>query len=187
MTAFKIEITDAPVLAAFNRLLAVGHNSDPTLKAIGEALVVMSRRSFDVSASPDGTLWEPNSPVTLGRVAAGLIGRGNRKRDGSLSAKGGRRLAAKKPLIGEGRFLSGPSLHRYVTGGELTVGSSAIYAAIQQFGGTKARFPHLWGDLPARPFLPVTLDGQLMEPARRTVADIFNEAIAAAWQGQEKG
>ncbi|WP_248594777.1 hypothetical protein [Candidatus Accumulibacter contiguus] len=28
------------------------------------------------------------------------------------------------------------------------------YAAMQQFGGTKARFPHLWGDIPARPFFP---------------------------------
>ena len=30
------------------------------------------------------------------------------------------------------------------------------YAAMQQFGGTKSQFPHLWGDIPARPFLGIS-------------------------------
>ena len=30
------------------------------------------------------------------------------------------------------------------------------YAAMQQFGGIKSEFPHLWGDIPARPFLGVS-------------------------------
>jgi phage gpG-like protein len=33
-----------------------------------------------------------------------------------------------------------------------------VYAAMQQFGGTKAEFPHLWGDIPERPFLGVSDD-----------------------------
>ncbi|MES2146141.1 MAG: phage virion morphogenesis protein [Pseudomonadota bacterium] len=27
------------------------------------------------------------------------------------------------------------------------------YAAMMQFGGTKAQFPNLWGNIPARPYL----------------------------------
>ena len=27
------------------------------------------------------------------------------------------------------------------------------YAAMMQFGGTRSRFPSLWGDIPSRPFL----------------------------------
>ncbi len=40
-----------------------------------------------------------------------------------------------------------------VTGNVLEVGSTMEYAAMQQFGGRKSEFPHLWGDIPARPFL----------------------------------
>jgi phage gpG-like protein len=27
---------------------------------------------------------------------------------------------------------------------------------MMNFGGTKAQFPHLWGDIPARPFMPIS-------------------------------
>jgi len=36
------------------------------------------------------------------------------------------------------------------------IGSPMEYAAMQQFGGTKAEFPNLWGDIPARPFLGIS-------------------------------
>ena len=36
------------------------------------------------------------------------------------------------------------------------VGSNRVYAAMMQFGGTKAAYPHLWGDIPPRPFLGVS-------------------------------
>ena len=39
---------------------------------------------------------------------------------------------------------------------QLLFGSSMEYAAMHQFGGTKAQFPNLWGDIPARPFLGIT-------------------------------
>ena len=36
------------------------------------------------------------------------------------------------------------------------IGSPKEYAAMQQFGGQKSKFPHLWGDIPARPFLGIS-------------------------------
>ncbi len=38
----------------------------------------------------------------------------------------------------------------------LEIGSPKKYAAMQQFGGTKADFSHLWGGIPARPFLGIS-------------------------------
>ncbi|WP_432724193.1 phage virion morphogenesis protein [Jeongeupia wiesaeckerbachi] len=51
------------------------------------------------------------------------------------------------------------------------VGSNKVYAAMQQFGGDKADFPNLWGDVPARPFLPIDADGKLQPEAKEEVLD----------------
>jgi phage gpG-like protein len=44
------------------------------------------------------------------------------------------------------------------------------YAAMQNFGGTKAEFPHLWGDIPARAFFP---------DKARGLPDDYNKEISA--------
>lgn len=61
--------------------------------------------------------------------------------------KGMLKLASKKPLIGESRSLSTPFYWR-VTGQAVEIRSTMTYAAMQQLGGKKADFPHLWGDIP---------------------------------------
>jgi phage gpG-like protein len=176
MSSFKIEVTDGEVIAAMNRLADAARNPRPALKAIGEALLVQTRRTFETSTDPWGRRWVPNAPATIAAMLA--KGKGNfRKRDGKLSSKGAARVTAKRPLIGESRFLSASSLHYAIGNNALTVGSSAIYAAIQQFGGKKSEFPHLWGDIPARPFLPVTASGELSPEARRTVVDVIQEFL----------
>lgn len=180
MTNIKIEINDTGVTAAFNRLREAALRPGPALRAIGEALYRQTRRTFETSTDPWGRRWQPNRPVTLARFAAGFKGKANFKKDGTLSGKGQARLDAKKPLIGAGRFLSGPSLHHDVAGNELTVGSSAVYAAIQQFGGKKAEFAHLWGDIPARPFLPVDAAGNLAPQARAAVTEVIQEYLLAS-------
>jgi len=38
----------------------------------------------------------------------------------------------------------------------LDVGSAMEYATLQQFGCITAEFPHLWSDIPARPFLGIS-------------------------------
>lgn len=54
------------------------------------------------------------------------------------------------------------------------------YAAIQQFGGTKAQFPHLWGDIPARPFLPITPAGTLYPADREKILAALRTAFEEA-------
>lgn len=57
------------------------------------------------------------------------------------------------------------------------------YAAMQQFGGKKSEFPHLWGDIPARPFLPVDQAGNLSPTAEAKVVDIIQEYLLNAVGG----
>ncbi|PPD36792.1 MAG: phage virion morphogenesis protein [Methylomonas sp.] len=104
---------------------------------IGEELVDSTKNRFVTHTAPDGSQWDSNSPVTI-------------------FLKG-----ADNPLTGETL-----SLQRQITsqidGDELQIGSTLLYAAIQQFGGTKAEFPHLWGDIPARPFLGLSSEDEII-------------------------
>lgn len=52
------------------------------------------------------------------------------------------------------------------------VGSNKPYAAMMHFGGDKSDFPHLWGDIPARPYLPMDAEGNLQPEAEETILDL---------------
>ncbi len=52
------------------------------------------------------------------------------------------------------------------------VGSNKPYAAMMQFGGDQSDFPHLWGDIPARPYLPMDADGRLQPEAHEAILDL---------------
>jgi phage gpG-like protein len=180
MTAFKIDIADGQVTAGLRRVIEAGRDPSPALRAIGEAFYGIARQTFETSTDPWGRRWQPNAEATLVAYLERKSG-AFAKRDGRLTQKGAGHAMAKKPLIGDGRFLSGASLFYQVQGNELTVGSSAIYAAMQHFGGGKAEFPHLWGDIPARPFLPIDAAGNLAPAAEREAVEIVQEYLLGAW------
>lgn len=98
------------------------------------------------------------------------------KSDGSLTKKSEQLLANKMPLQGESGDLERQFSYA-VSGNSLTVGSSMIYAAIQQFGGKKSQFPNLWSDIPARPFLPITPDGALYADEENWIVDSIRQYI----------
>lgn len=151
--SFTIEVNSQPVLDALNRLLQAGQELNPVLRAIGEGMAERAKQRFETSTAPDGTPWAQNSDTTLRKM---LHGNGkNFTKKGALSKRGERALAGKRPLIGENRDLS-RQIGYYADSDSVTVFSTMKYAAMQQFGGKKSEFPHLWGDIPARPFLPVT-------------------------------
>lgn len=52
------------------------------------------------------------------------------------------------------------------------VGSNKPYAAMMHFGGKKSDFPHLWGDIPGRPFLPMNTEGQLQPDAEEAILEL---------------
>ncbi len=56
-----------------------------------------------------------------------------------------------KTLRDTGRLMA--SLTYIATPDGVTWGTNVVYARMMHYGGAKAMFPHLWGDIPARPFL----------------------------------
>lgn len=196
----KIEFNDTPAQDALRHLMRAVVDTRPAMLEIGERLMEVSKRSFEISASPMGVPWVPNSPVTIlaylnkisGHFAAytrldnkkeGSIRVGDKKgyfkKDGSLTKKSITLMANKKPLIGQSKDLS--RQFSYVAdAGSVTLSNSMAYAAMQQFGGSKAQFPHLWGDIPARPFMPMDASGQADAAAQKIVLDVVQFHIQNA-------
>ena len=127
----EITLDSAPLERALNGLEQAARDLTPAFKNIGEALTNSTKQRFDDGKAPDGTRWDDNRPTTL------------------------KRKKGSKPLIGETGLLSTEIAYR-TDPRAVRVGSNKEYAAMQQFGGKKSQYPHLWGDIPARPFIGVS-------------------------------
>lgn len=132
---FTIELKEDQITAALARALAQQADLTPLMDQIGEILIVSVKDRFKAGESPDGVKWAPKSATTL-------AGSGARKSN---------RVDA-RPLFGPSGMLSSQIFAESSSDGVL-VGSGRVQAAMMQFGGTKAQFPHLWGNIPARPFM----------------------------------
>lgn len=150
----KIKVNDKLVQDRLAEIIGKAKNMRPAFLEIGEDILDTTKRRFATATAPDGSAWAANSPVTVARFL-GQTG-GNFKKDGTLSKKGAARSGGKKPLTGESRALATTINYQLKGSTGVSVGSPMEYAAMQQFGGTKSQFPHLWGDIPARPFLGVS-------------------------------
>lgn len=150
----QIEIDDRPALDALADLLRKGGNLGPALMEIGEDITASTKQRFADGVAPDGTPWEANSPVTVAIY------------DGLFASPG-----AKKPLVGESRRLASDITWQLIGGNTVAIGSPLPYAAMQQLGGTKSQWPHLWGDIPARPYLG------LSDEDEQTILDITSDYL----------
>lgn len=166
-----IDLRNEAALSALDGLASRLETLRPALEEIGEEVAHSTMERFRTSTAPDGSAWVANSPVTV----AGYLGVfGNSyKKDGSLSKKGQARSSAKKPLIGESKDLSTTIAWQLAGPTKVTVGSAKPYAAMQQFGGKRSQWPHLWGDIPARPFLG------LSDADRSSILDIVSGYLAS--------
>lgn len=175
----KIEITDAGVVDAFNRVIALGQSPRGALAGIGEVVMQFTKERFQKSEDPYGNAWVPNSDTTL----RAMLHRSDKNftRKGALSKRGEAALAGKKPLIGESKTLSTQFTYR-VASDSVEVTTPAVQAAMQNFGGTKAEFTNLWGDIPARAFFPDEGRG-LPEELNRGISDVLLSALGGAING----
>lgn len=148
----EVEYNDAQVAAALAELFETISSPIEAMQDIGEFMVNSTKERFKLGTSPEGTAWAPNSPVTLAR-----------KKE-------------TRPLFGESLSLSSQIFAAADASG-VEWGSARVQAAMMQFGGTKEAFPHLWGDIPARPFLGVS------DSDRTAILDIIHEALARALGG----
>ena len=121
-----VEVDDAEVRAAIERLLATIAAPRAAMDLIGSYLVAATLRRFETEQGPDGKPW-----LKSARAAA----------------EGG------QTLTDTGR-LRGSITHDVAADGrEVLVGSNVVYAAIHQFGGQAGRGRKV--TLPARPYLGI--------------------------------
>lgn len=173
---FTIEVHDQEIQATLDRLRGVADNLSPILQALGEDVMERTKRRFGTATGPDGQRWKPNSPATL---AAYVRARGGYGKQG-LNKKGVALAAGKKPLQGHSGDLARQFSVR-VSGNTVTIRSSPIYAAIQQFGGKAGRGGRV--TIPARPFLPVTAAGDLYPAERDLIVAQLQRALDRAIKG----
>lgn len=126
MLAVSIDLGATPEI--LGRLQSRSTNLRPLLLGIGEDEVLATKRRFSTASDPDGNLWLLNTLPTLEHKSGDT------------------------PLTGESKKLAS-TIHYKVFANSVLIGSNRKQAAMMQFGGTKEEFPHLWGDIPARPFL----------------------------------
>lgn len=163
-----VEITDQETRKAVANLIASAENPKQLMAQIGELLVDSTKQRFATSTAPDGSRWQENSEVTLLGYLDKYKG-SFRKKDGGLTQKGAKRLGGKKPLIGENGSLSTTIAYKIEGVGTLIIGSPEEYAAAQQFGmkngyagSTKKGSSIPWGDIPAREFLGLSDQDNVM-------------------------
>ena len=146
-----IEINDTDITGALARAVAALTDTAPLMADIAEYLRTSTVKRFGDGIAPDGSPWAANSPVTLAR-----------KTD-------------PRPLFGPNNRLNRE--FGVDSGADFAEVSSVLpYAAMMQFGGAKARFPHLWGNIPARPFFGIA------EEDRSNILDIVAEYLEAVLQ-----
>lgn len=144
--------TDKQVIDKLNEMIKRGSNLRPILYDIGEYLVVSSKQRFSTRTAPDGTRWKDNAETTI------------------------ERKGSNQPLIGESRRLSN-EIHYTMGKTTVSMGSSPAYARIQQEGGLKSAYPHLWGNIPARPYLGLSDDDE------QVVREILQEHLVGPLGG----
>ncbi|MDR2221010.1 MAG: phage virion morphogenesis protein [Methylobacillus sp.] len=172
----SIDIDDTGILTLMQRLADLDQSLPPVLQAIGDDIVDRARQRFVTSTAPDGTPWEINSEVTF-LLWMRDWGAGNFGGDGRVNAKGAARLANKKPLIGETGDLA-REFNVEVSGDTVTITNTMAYASIQQFGGITAPNSMIPGaTIPARPFLPVTPEGELYPEEEMLILDLLEKRI----------
>ena len=198
-----IEVKDEGVHAAISALVGRVANTKPLLRQIGEMVKERSKQRFVTSIGPDGKRWAPNARATIEALLRKRSGQyakytnlktrkegwsrvGDRKgffkKDGTLGSNSVDLLTSKKPLIGESKDLS-RQFHVSADATSVTIGNSAIYSAIHQFGGyagraTSNKGPIRRPKIPARPFLPIMDNGELYPAERATILDQINDYLA---------
>ena len=129
------------------RIIERGGDLSPVFSDMGEHMVNSTHDNFENSTSPDGEPWAANSEATF----ASMLGASDTNQSGRLNRRGANKVASKQPLIMNNTLMQ--SIHYEAASAGVTIGTNMVYGAMMHYGGTKADYPHLWGDIPARNYL----------------------------------
>lgn len=133
----------------------------PLMEDISRALLSETMMNFQFGGRP---AWAGLSPVTLARRAHG---------GGAILQDSG---ILKK------------SINASHTDDTATIGSNLKYAPTHQFGAKQGEFgrsdrntPLPWGDIPARPFIPMDKNGDISYDGFLAVREVVNGYLAGAF------
>lgn len=170
---FTIEVNVADLEKALSRLENAGEMRLSIMRGLGGVLLAAIERGFREEADPvTGAVWAELSPVTQARRAK--KGHAGKK----LQVSG--RLAAS---FGEAE-LSETSV---------VVGSNVVYAPTMHYGAGKGAFgrmsilstrrevPIPWGDIPARPLLPIGENGEINSLDEEEITEILQNNVRAVF------
>lgn len=151
---FEIKMTATELQNFMNQMQA--HANLYGLPAVvATELYNQTVKNFESNGRPS---WAGLSPVTKARRAA--LGYGS---DNILRVRG-KLFDAITPF--SGNDFAGVGVNRIIP-----------YAAMQQFGGKKSQFPKLWGDVPARPYIPIDKNGNLQPEAEDAVIGVVTHYL----------
>ena len=133
----------------------------PLMEDISRQLVTETKLNFDFGGRP---AWAGLSPVTLARRAHGG---GAILQDSGLLKK---------------------SINASHTDDTATVGTNLVYAPTHQFGAKQGEFgrsdrntPLPWGNIPARPFIPMDKNGDISYDGFLAVREVVNGYLAGSF------
>jgi len=154
---FTVELDHQRLQGALRKVEWAVGDLAPLMRGIAAELLSQTEENFESEGRPD---WADLSNVTTERRAKNGNWPGQMLQ---ISAAG---LAA--------------SVTSRATDSSALVGSNKPYAAMMHFGGEKSDFPHLWGDIPGRPFLPMDVEGVIQPEAEEAILDLAVTHLAKA-------
>lgn len=157
----SIILDDSDLQRVLNNAARHLTNTAPLMDDISRQLVTESKLNFDFGGRP---AWAGLSPVTLARRSHG---------GGAILQDSGR---LKGSIVGT---------HTVDTA---TVGTNLKYAPTHQFGASMGQYGHTkrnspipWGDIPARPFIPLDKNGDISYDGFLAVREVVNGYLAGAF------
>ncbi|EKE75194.1 phage virion morphogenesis protein [Gallaecimonas xiamenensis] len=133
----------------FQELAKRGNNLEPAMAAIGEYLVGSNQDRIVAGVDDEGKAFTPLSKVTNERKT--------KNKD--------------KVLIENGYLFN---LVYQATADAMQMGTDRVQGAMLYYGGTRDKYPSLWGDIPARHFIGISPDD------RDEVMAIINDYLSDA-------
>jgi phage virion morphogenesis protein len=146
---FTVELDHQRLQAALRKVEWAVGDLAPLMRGIAAELLSQTEENFGEEGRPE---WDDLSDVTTTR----------REKNGNWPGQ---------MLQVSAAGLAG-SITTQATDSSALVGSNKPYAAMMQFGGTKSDFPHLWGDIPGRPYLPMDAEGELQPEAEEAILNL---------------
>ncbi|AZD92042.1 MULTISPECIES: phage virion morphogenesis protein [Pseudomonas] len=146
---FTVELDHQRLQTALRKIEWAVGDLAPLMRGIAAELASQTEENFGEEGRPE---WEDLSDVTTAR----------REKNGNWP---GQMLQVSSAGLAA-------SITTQATDSSALVGSNKPYAAMMQFGGTKSDFPHLWGDIPGRPYLPMDAEGELQPEAEEAILDL---------------